>query len=136
MVLTGLVHPIFATELESAPEAQFKRLSVAESLRLSPQERRVYLRQFGIDGETEMIPMRDGTRLSTEIYKLPFGDPFATILVRTPYDKEEAEALALPVLLAGYALVIQDLRGRYASEERIWCFRQTGGESCRMDMIR
>lgn len=65
-----------------------------------------------------MVPMRDGVRLSTDIY-LPEGNgPWPAVLVRTPYNKSQPGALgmALPVLRQGYAFVAQDMRGRFQSE--------------------
>jgi uncharacterized protein len=43
------------------------------------------------------------------------------LVARTPYNKERAVADSVPfdilgAVLAGYAVVIQDVRGRYASE--------------------
>ena len=62
--------------------------------------------------------MRDGVRLATDIY-LPQGKgPWPVILTRTPYDKRiawGAEPYAF-YLDAGFALAIQDCRGRFASE--------------------
>src|SRR5438874_13680906 len=58
------------------------------------------------------IPMRDGTRLHTEIFRpkkarerLPF------LIVRTPYGAGYREFLKDP-----YIFVSQDIRGRYKSE--------------------
>ncbi len=66
-----------------------------------------------------MIPMRDGVRLSTDVY-LPTGiGPWPAILLRTPYNKsvDFAEPAWIDeVNEAGYAYVIQDTRGRFASE--------------------
>ena len=63
-------------------------------------------------------PMRDTTRLAADVY-VPDGDgPFPTLVCRTPYNKQrdsacwEYEGLAH----AGYAVVVQDIRGRFASE--------------------
>lgn len=67
-----------------------------------------------------MIPMRDGVRLATDVY-LPAGDgPFPTILTRMPYGKAEPYCY-MPVIAAywvrkGYAAVVQDVRGKWASE--------------------
>lgn len=65
----------------------------------------------------EMVPMRDGVKLATNIY-LPKGDgPFAVVLTRTPYGKDAGLSLASDrYLKAGYAYVVQDCRGRFASE--------------------
>ncbi|MGH9718695.1 MAG: CocE/NonD family hydrolase [Bryobacteraceae bacterium] len=63
------------------------------------------------------IPMRDGVRLAANIFR---PDPRArvpTILIRTPYSKgNELSASHHPFVERGYAVVVQDVRGRYASE--------------------
>ncbi len=65
---------------------------------------------------TEMAPMRDGVRLATDLY-LPAGDgPFAALLVRTPYDKGALTEAGDGVSALGMAVVVQDMRGRFASE--------------------
>jgi hypothetical protein len=63
-----------------------------------------------------MVPMRDGVNLATNIY-LPAGEgPWPVVLTRTPYNKNGADASAITYNQRGYALVSQDVRGRYASE--------------------
>jgi len=69
--------------------------------------------------ETFMVPMRDGVSLATDVYKPADGLAHPAILYRTPYDKESdhLDDLSITVLmLKGYAYVIQDCRGRFASE--------------------
>ena len=69
------------------------------------------------------VPMRDGVRLATDVY-LPARDgtpidiAFPTILTRTPYDKGPKSVILDGEWWArrGYARVIQDVRGRFASE--------------------
>ena len=71
-----------------------------------------------------MVPMRDGVRLATDIYRParngePEPGPFATILLRTSYDKAAiryVDTIANYFTPRGYAVVQQDLRGRYRSE--------------------
>src|SRR5216117_1114367 len=72
-----------------------------------------------------MVPMRDGVRLATDIYRSAIdGEPvagrFPTILGRTSYDKTDPIMWVRPVadyfVLRGYAVVLQDLRGRQKSE--------------------
>ncbi len=73
-----------------------------------------------------MIPMRDGVRLATDIYRpaLPDGSPapgrFPVILTRTSYDKSNPVMQVEPVgkffASQGYVAAIQDLRGRGNSE--------------------
>ncbi|WZL71979.1 CocE/NonD family hydrolase [Clostridiaceae bacterium 35-E11] len=64
-----------------------------------------------------MVEMRDGVKLSTNIY-LPKGlnEKLPVILVRTPYGKEAFTDYHLKYVMRGYALVIQDVRGRNESE--------------------
>jgi uncharacterized protein len=68
-----------------------------------------------------MVPMRDGTRLATDVYR-PDGDgPFPTVVQRLPYDKELVGLRnysfdVMRAVQAGYAVVVQDTRGRFASE--------------------
>src|SRR6266508_3726772 len=68
-----------------------------------------------------MVPMRDGVRLATDMYRLDGTTPAPVLLTRTPYDKEHTVIGSttfdiLRAVQAGYAVVIQDVRGRYASE--------------------
>ncbi len=71
-----------------------------------------------------MVAMRDGTRLATDVY-LPARDgtalpgPFPVILDRTPYNKDgRAAGLVEWFVPHGYAVVVQDVRGRFRSEGR------------------
>jgi putative CocE/NonD family hydrolase len=70
-----------------------------------------------------MVPMRDAVRLATDIY-LPARIPAATVLVRLPYDKSGRfsfmSRIASAFLDRGYAVVVQDVRGKARSEgERV-----------------
>jgi putative CocE/NonD family hydrolase len=76
------------------------------------------------------VPMRDGVRLSTDIYRLEGASgPLPTILLRTPYDKS-AHRMAgerLEFVRHGYAVVVQDHRGKYESEGRHSPYPRTDG---------
>lgn len=68
-----------------------------------------------------MVSMRDGVRLATDVYRPEGAAPLPVLVMRTPYDKEGAAAGSdvfdiLRAVQAGYAVVVQDVRGRYASE--------------------
>jgi putative CocE/NonD family hydrolase len=68
-----------------------------------------------------VITARDGTRLAADLYRparggVPVEGRFATLLTRTPYDKTGAAADARYYAERGYAVVANDVRGRYASE--------------------
>ncbi len=67
-----------------------------------------------------MVPMRDGVRLATDIYRKDDSGPAPVLMARTPYNKNYAAVDdrfdTFRALEMGYAVVIQDVRGRYASE--------------------
>ena len=67
--------------------------------------------------ETIKLIMRDGCSLATDIY-LPKGAPLPLpcVLVRTPYGKGDDAIEALPFVMHGFAVAIQDTRGRHDSE--------------------
>ena len=81
--------------------------------------------RFEVRVETDlMVPMRDGVRLATDLY-LPVepadrGDRLPVVMIRLPYDKSSygAGAISPARFFAGqgYAVVVQDVRGKYASE--------------------
>jgi putative CocE/NonD family hydrolase len=66
--------------------------------------------------ETHMLPMRDGTRLATDVYLPSSPPPYPVILIRTPYDKNALKPIGEDGARRGYAVVVQDTRGRFASE--------------------
>jgi putative CocE/NonD family hydrolase len=67
-----------------------------------------------------MVPMRDGTKLATNLYyPTRLAPPYATVLVRLPYGKDaysEARQTVVPFVRRGYVVAIQDMRGRFRSE--------------------
>src|SRR5689334_1942485 len=80
---------------------------------------------------TQMVPMRDGVRLATDIHLPDGAGPFPVIMERTPYGRNETsrseitaadrtpaarEAIARYFTAHGYAVAYQDTRGRYGSE--------------------
>ncbi len=78
--------------------------------------------------ETHMVEMRDGVKLATDLY-LPsdFSGKLPTLLVRTPYNKNDMKDLG-NYFSQSYtiAVVVQDMRGRYASEGKFCFFRCDG----------
>jgi len=62
--------------------------------------------------------MRDGVRLSTDVYHPRERGKWPTILVRTPYDNNDTRWVEFGKKFAarGYAVATQDVRGRYDSE--------------------
>ncbi|HWP45032.1 MAG TPA: CocE/NonD family hydrolase [Blastocatellia bacterium] len=64
----------------------------------------------------QMVRMRDGVNLATNIY-LPDGEgPWPVVLMRTPYGKDLMGAGSADWTNQGYAFVIQDCRGKGKSE--------------------
>ena len=72
-----------------------------------------------------LCPMRDGIALAVDII-LPNGEgPFPVILERTPYDKNISNhAGAEDFARRGYAVVMQDVRGRFNSDGDFDPYRQ------------
>ena len=85
------------------------------------------LREIAIIDEMVMMPMRDGVRLATNIYRPKDSgtNPVPTVFVKTPYnmnmwrDGEHStgrDGAILEAVRRGYAYVNQNERGRYYSE--------------------
>jgi putative CocE/NonD family hydrolase len=74
--------------------------------------------------EKVMMPMRDGVKLSADIYRPKAAGKFPTVLGRTPYSRTQ-EALLRATFWArrGYVFVAQDVRGRFESEGEWFPFR-------------
>lgn len=65
------------------------------------------------------VPMRDGVVLRADVLMPNQGGPFPVLVYRTPYGKKNARAEYQTFEHAverGYAVVIQDVRGRYGSD--------------------
>ena len=77
------------------------------------------------------LRMSDGVTLAADLY-LPSGPgPWPVLLERTPYNKEvsvEVSQVGSPAYFAsrGYAVVVQDTRGRFKSEGEFYPFRDDG----------
>jgi hypothetical protein len=65
------------------------------------------------------VPMRDGVVLRADVMRPPEADKFPVLVYRTPYGKDAAQQQYTPFKHAaghGYAVVIQDVRGRHHSD--------------------
>src|ERR687890_765913 len=64
--------------------------------------------------------MRDGTTLMSNVYGPSEGGPYPVLLTRLPYGKDLPLGTSyldpVKAAAAGYIVVVQDVRGRYASE--------------------
>ena len=81
--------------------------------------------EIAVIEEKVMMPMRDGVRLATDIYRPKTDQKVPIIFSRTPYNfnrwgdgKERTRTMerAYEALKRGYAYVVQNERGRYFSE--------------------
>jgi len=83
------------------------------------------LKEIAIVDQKVMMPMRDGIRLATDIYRPRTAEKVPILFSRTPYNfnswgdgKERTRTAerALAAVKRGYAYVVQNERGRYFSE--------------------
>ena len=67
-----------------------------------------------------LVRMRDGIRLATDVYLPDDPAPVEAVLVRLPYDKNSRYVffrwVAEIFTQRGYAMVVQDVRGKFRSE--------------------
>jgi len=83
-----------------------------------------------LSGTEMMIPMRDGTRLYTQVYApKQAGERLPIILLRTPYSTGPLNPARISSSLAhlvadGYIFVQQDIRGRFKSDGSFVMLRQ------------
>lgn len=85
---------------------------------------------FELKRDALSIPMRDGTRLTADLYFPKGPGPWPVLVERTPYDKENSTEVSVksPPFFAsrGYAVVIEDVRGRFKSPGDWYPFRDDG----------
>ncbi|AEE18096.1 hypothetical protein JM84_1591 [Dokdonia sp. Hel_I_63] len=83
------------------------------------------LEKIAIVDQKVMMPMRDGIRLATDIYRPKTSGKVPIIFSRTPYNfnswgdgkqRTRTAERALEAVKRGYAYVVQNERGRYYSE--------------------
>ena len=83
------------------------------------------LSEIAVVDQKVMMPMRDGVRLCTDIYRPKTDEPVPVIFSRTPYNfnswgdgerRNRTAQRAYEAVKRGYAYVVQNERGRYFSE--------------------
>lgn len=75
------------------------------------------------------IPMRDGVILRADVLRPKGPGPFPVLVYRTPYGKEDAlkdYTTFSHAVERGYAVVVQDVRGRYASDGEFRPYQNEG----------
>lgn len=80
---------------------------------------------------SEMVPMRDGVKLATDIYRPARGGQvvdvrFPTLVTRTPYNKSGIGKDIRELARHGFVVVAQDCRGRFASQGSFYAFLNEG----------
>lgn len=78
--------------------------------------------EIRIEHDLEM-KTRDGLVLRADVWRPYTDEPVPAIVIRTPYDKASNHSVLFPPVAAaraGFAVVIQDVRGRFASEGEHW----------------
>ncbi len=75
------------------------------------------------------MKMRDGVVTRADVYRPKKAGRYPVALERTPYDKSRGQAMyyamrPLRAVSRGYAVVIQDVRGRWASDGEFYPLRQ------------
>ena len=77
------------------------------------------------------VPMRDGVVLRADVYRPAGEGRWPVLIMRTPYGKDGAvsdgsEPTILRGARSGYAVVVQDVRGRYHSDGEFNPYRNEG----------
>jgi len=82
-------------------------------------------------GRDVAVPMRDGIVLRADVYRPARAGRFPVLVFRTPYGKQFAakgDGVHTKAVARGYAVVLQDVRGRYASDGIFNPYRQEGAD--------
>jgi hypothetical protein len=80
-----------------------------------------------IEMDRVRIPMRDGIGLIADLYLPPGSGRWPTILIRTPYSRRSVTTREYRFFVEhGYAVVAQDVRGRYDSGGFFGSVKQEG----------
>lgn len=89
--------------------------------------------RFLVRTETDVAcPMRDGVVLRADVHTPETGFPVPALVMRLPYGKHVWRAQGVPdpaeIASAGYIVVVQDVRGRHASEGSFGSIAQESGD--------
>lgn len=74
--------------------------------------------------ENVMMTMSDGTKLAADIYRPKADGKFPALVERTPYNKKTSSEIQAEAHVyfaeRGYVFIVQDTRGRFASEGKFY----------------
>ncbi|MGQ0766486.1 MAG: CocE/NonD family hydrolase [Gemmatimonadota bacterium] len=85
----------------------------------------------GVMDRDVAVVMRDGVTLRADLWRPEGSGPFPTLVYRTPYGKQrlfETSSTFRAAVERGYAVVAQDVRGRYTSQGRFLPYQQEGSD--------
>ena len=106
----------------------------AAALSLGVSARAVVLAQStrtpGVFSANVAVPMRDGVILRADLWRPGAAGRYPTLVYRTPYGKTPTAqgALVKKAVARGYAVVVQDVRGRFASDGEFRAYTQEGAD--------
>lgn len=69
------------------------------------------------------VKMRDGLELKADVYRPQEPGKYPVLLQRTPYNKGNQADLAIHMASRGYIVIVQDVRGRFASPGEWYPFK-------------
>jgi len=76
-----------------------------------------------------VVPMRDGVRLAADLFLPTSTSRWPTVLIRTPYSRKSPASQSYRYFARrGYAVVIEDVRGRFASQGKFGNIVQEGAD--------
>jgi putative CocE/NonD family hydrolase len=84
---------------------------------------------IGVITRDVAVPMRDGTLLRADVWRPTISGKYPALVYRTPYNKAgvfTTYSLFRAAVSRGYAVVAQDVRGRYASAGEYLAYQQEG----------
>jgi putative CocE/NonD family hydrolase len=77
-----------------------------------------------------VVSMRDGVRLAADVYLPRASGRWGTVLIRTPYNRKSGALSTYQFFTRrGYAVMMEDVRGRYASQGVFGPTEQEGPDS-------
>ena len=76
--------------------------------------------------ETVTVPMRDGVKLATDVYRPEAPGKYPVVISRTPYNKSGQRSVSEYFAERGYVALSQDVRGRFESEGDFYPFINEG----------
>ena len=104
------------TGLSSALLLLFASLALAQGVAPKPGP-------YAVQIEVVQTPRRDGVSLVSDVYRPIAEGKFPVLLMRTPYNRRADLSGGMYLASHGYVVMVQDTRGRFASQGAFYPFR-------------